>query len=77
MIKGIFFDLGWTIFHPVNNNWFINQKMLEFTSIQTIDSLPPEKRKAAFDKALKYLDDHHLLFSEDEELPELVKSIYL
>ena len=70
MIKGIFFDLGWTIFRPVNDNWFINQKMLEFTSMQIIDSLPSEKRKTAFNKALKYLDDNHLLFSEDEEVEQ-------
>jgi hypothetical protein len=30
MIKGIFFDLGWTIFRPANDNWFIN----------TIEELP-------------------------------------
>lgn len=73
MIKGIFLDLGWTIFRPANDNWFINQKMLEYTSLQTIESLPSEKRNAAFDKALKYLDDHHLLFSEDEEVEQFAE----
>jgi len=73
MIKGIFFDLGWTIFRPVNDNWFINQKMLEFTSMQTIESLPLEKRNAAFNKALKYLDDNHLLFSEEEEIEQFAE----
>lgn len=73
MIKGIFLDLGWTIFRPANDNWFINQKMLEFASPQTIKSLPSEKRNAAFDKALKYLDDHHLLFFEDEEVEQFTE----
>ncbi len=73
MIKGIFFDLGWTIFRPANDNWFINQKMLEFTTMKTIESLPSEKRNAAFNKALKYLDDHHLLFSEDEEIEQFTE----
>ena len=75
MIKGIFFDLGWTIFRPVHNDWFINPKLLEFTSLDAIDNLPQDKRSAAFNKALKYLDDHHLLTTEDEEI-EQFKEFY-
>ena len=73
MIKGIFFDLGWTIFRPANNNWFINQKVLEYTSLKAIDSLSPDKRNAAYDKALKHLDDHNCLFTEDEEIEQFTE----
>jgi len=70
MINGIFFDLGWTIFRPAHNDWFINQKFLEYTSLDALTSLPQEKRSAAFDKAIKYLDNHHLLTTEKEEIEQ-------
>ena len=75
MIKGVFLDLGWTIFRPAKSDWFVTQMMLKFTSLDAINGLPQDKRKAAFDKALKYLDDHHLLFTEDEEI-EQFKAFY-
>jgi len=73
MIKGIFLDLGWTIFRPANSDWFITQMMLKFTSLETINGLPQDKRTAVFDKALKYLDDHHLLTTEDEEIEQFTE----
>jgi putative hydrolase of the HAD superfamily len=75
MIKGVFLDLGWTIFRPANSDWFVTQMMLKFTSLDAINNLPQDKRNTAFDKALKYLDDHHLLFTEDEEI-EQFKAFY-
>ena len=68
MIKGVFLDLGWTIFRPAKSDWFVTQMMLKYTSLDAINSLPQDKRNFAFNKALKYLDDHHLLFTEDEEI---------
>ncbi|NLE26955.1 MAG: HAD-IA family hydrolase [Clostridiaceae bacterium] len=73
MIKGVFLDLGWTLFRPVNSDWFINQKVLEFTTLDTIKSLPQDKRTSVFDKALKYLDDHHRLTTEDEEIEQFTQ----
>ena len=49
--------------------------MLEFTTLGIINDLPQEKRTAVFNKALKYLDDHHSLFTEDEET-EQFKAFY-
>jgi len=70
MIKGVFLDLGWTIFRPANGNWFINQKLLEFTSLKDIEKLPSDIINIAFDKAIKYLNDHHHLFTEEEEIEQ-------
>ena len=75
MIKAVFLDLGWTIFRPAKSDWFVNQMMLKFTSLDAINRLPQDKRNAAFNKAIKYLDDHHLLFTEDEEI-EQFKTFY-
>jgi len=75
MIKGVFLDLGWTIFRPAKSDWFVTQMMLKFTSLDAMNSLPQDKRNLAFNKALKYLDDHHLLFTEEEEI-EQFKEFY-
>jgi len=75
VIKGVFLDLGWTIFRPATSDWFINQNMLKFTSLEAIYALPQDKRTAAFDKALQYLDDHHSLTTEEEEI-EQFKAFY-
>jgi len=68
MIKGVFLDLGWTLFWPASGDWFIIPKMLEFTSLEKIKALPTGKRKAAFGKAFQYMDDHHLLWTAEEEV---------
>ena len=73
MIKGVFLDLGWTIFQPTCGDWFINHKFLEFASMDIIKSIPQEKRYAAFDKGMKYLDGHHVLFTEDEEIKQFIE----
>jgi putative hydrolase of the HAD superfamily len=75
MIKGVFLDLGWTIFRPARSDWFINEKVLEFAPLEVIQNLPQDERGAAFDIAIKYLDDHHTLFTEDEEI-EQFKEFY-
>jgi len=49
--------------------------MLKFTSLEAKYALPEDKRTAAFNKALQYLDDHHLLATEDEEI-EQFKAFY-
>ena len=70
MLKGVFLDLGWTVFRPAHNDWFINQRMLDFVPLDVIKSIPEGRRNAVFDKALGYLDDHHLLTAEEEEIEQ-------
>ena len=62
--------MGWTLFRPASKDWFINAKMLEFTSLEAISSLPQGKRDDVFDKGIKYLDDCHKLTTEDEEVEQ-------
>ena len=68
MIKGVFLDLGWTLFIPRFNDWFIIEKIFEFTTFETLMSLPKDKMTSAFNKAIKYLSDNHLVITEDEEV---------
>ena len=69
-VKGIFFDIGWTLLRPASGDFFVNTKMLECIDTKTFAAIPQDKKTAAFDQALKYLDDHHLVLSEDEELKQ-------
>ena len=72
-IKGIFFDIGQTLLYPTTD-WLINNKMLECVGIDTYNSIPQDKKDAAFTRGLKYLDDMHLLkvMTEDEQLQQFV-----
>lgn len=60
--------MGWTVFRPVNNDWFINRKFREHADVDLLASLP--HRDAAISEAMQYLDDHHLLSGEAEELEQ-------
>jgi len=69
-INGIFFDIGWTLLRPVNDDWFINRKMTEHVDKRTFAAIPQAKKNAAFDRAQKYLADNHLVVSEEDELKQ-------
>ena len=69
-IKGIFFDVGWTLLRPVNEDFFINNKIMEYVDTKLFEAIPQGKKTAAFYRASKYLADNHLVLSEDEELKQ-------
>ena len=74
-VKGIFFDIGWTLSYPLSKDWFICNKMIECIDMDTFAAIPKNKKAAAFERALNYFDENHLLVSEDEEL-EQFKTFY-
>ena len=63
-IKGIFFDAGWTLFYPKSENWFFPKDIIDLRLINTISS---DKRNNAIQRAMKFMDDNHLVFTEEEE----------
>ncbi len=69
-IKGIFFDIGWTLLRDVGHDWFIINKMMEYVDAKTFEDIPKDKNITAFNRAIKYLDDNHLVLSEHEELKQ-------
>ena len=70
-IKGIFFDIGWTLLHPVTD-WLINNKFKECVDMDVFNAIPAGQKDTAFTKGLKYLDDIHLLtvMTEEEQLKQ-------
>ncbi len=71
-IKGIFFDIGFTLLRNVGPYWLIPNKILEYIDLETFHAIP---KTASYNRAYKYLDDNHLLLSEDDEL-EQFKDFY-
>lgn len=71
-IRGIFFDLGWTILRPATGNWFITAKALEYINPKILRSIPQAKLNEAVSKAGEYFQNKTYL-TEDEELELRVK----
>lgn len=63
-INGIFFDAGWTLFYPKSKNWLFPDDIINPHSFAKI---PGGKRNGAIQRAFKYLDDNHLILTEEEE----------
>ncbi len=75
-IKGIFFDVGWTLLSPRYGGWLYNSGTLnKHIDTDLYRSLPEERRNAAHDLALAYISDNTRLDTEDEEY-EMFCSIY-
>ncbi|MCF2648319.1 hypothetical protein ACTQ5K_12525 [Niallia sp. Sow4_A1] len=70
-LRGILFDLGWTIFRPYTGDWKITAKALEFINIELLHSIPKEKLHIAFLKANECLKPE-IYKKEVEELERYI-----
>lgn len=66
-IKGIFFDLGWTLLAPTTGNWNIPLKLYEFYPKEKMDGIPKEKLSQAIHKGMQAILSRHLTQTEEEE----------
>ncbi|MEK3903274.1 HAD family hydrolase [Paenibacillus sp. FSL R7-0179] len=66
-VRGIFLDLGWTIFRPASGDWRITLKALEYINPQILGSIPQEQLNTAILKANEHLKNE-VYKTEDEEL---------
>lgn len=69
-IKGIFFDAGWTLFYPTTEHWLMPHKCAEYIDPHVFSAIPKDRKDMAFANAMKYLDDNHLIVTEEEELEQ-------
>lgn len=58
-IKGIFFDLGWTLIAPRSGNWMLSNFAKKY--------FPPGGLEEARKAGMEYLDTHHLLTAMEDE----------
>lgn len=63
-IRGIFFDLGWTLFYPPSGNWRFSEFARRYFP-REIEARP--EFQAAQRAGTEYLDSHHLMSSVEEE----------
>ena len=69
-IKGIFFDLGWTLCYPASGNWMLTNKCVELIGGEILNSIPRKRLENALSAGMKYLDDNHLILTEQEEFKQ-------
>ena len=69
MIKTIALDFGGVLAYPVSGNWFIPYNLFKIVGFKNSVKLMIKKNRLndAFKKANVYLNENHLLFTEDEE----------
>lgn len=63
-IRGIFFDLGWTLFYPPSGSWNLSEFARRYFP-REIEARP--EFQAAQRAGTEYLDSHHLMSSVEEE----------
>jgi len=69
-VRGVFFDGGWTLFKPANDDWFVTREFARLADMDAYAAIPEGRKAAAFDSALEYLRRHHRLTTEAEELEQ-------
>lgn len=66
-VKGIFFDLGWTLIGPRSGDWMFSEFARKYFPREKLEALPKERVKAAKRAGSEFLDTHHRLSTVEEE----------
>jgi len=66
-IKGILFDLGWTLESPLSRSWVFTRKFYEYVQRDRFEAIDPEKRSEAYELAYRPLIEHHRMETLEEE----------
>ena len=72
-VKGIFFDLGWTLVYPPSGDWEFTQSAKKLFNWEVYQSLPKERTAAVRKEANDYLEAHHHISSLEEEYDRMLQ----
>ncbi len=72
-VRGIFFDLGWTLLRPTSGNWMFSRFARKFFSPEKLNALPQERVSAALHAGAEYLNAHHRLNTVGEEYAQFLR----
>ena len=72
-VKGIFFDLGWTLVYPPSGDWEFTQPAQKLFNWDVYQSLPKERTAAVRKEANDYLEAHHHISSLEEEYDRMLQ----
>ncbi len=73
-IKGVFFDIGYTLCCPVSNDWRLTKKFYSYIDLNDYSRLSKVKIEYAINESKRFLDEHHLLFTLDEEYRQNIEA---
>ena len=66
-IRGIFFDLGWTLMAPVNGDWMITKRFKQLCDAEQTTDFSTDRIQKAKNTAAEYLNRNHKMKSVREE----------
>lgn len=69
-IKGIFFDAGWTLLYNKSKHWLLPEEII---NPHLLNAIPDFIRDDVYHRALKFLDDNHLVLTEEEESEQFMR----
>ena len=72
-VKGIFFDLGWTLVYPPSGDWEFTQSAQKLFNWEVYQSLPKERTAAVRKEANDYLEAHHHISTLEEEYDRMLQ----
>lgn len=72
-VKGIFFDLGWTLVYPPSGDWEFTEPAKKLFNWEVCSSLSQERVKAARQTANNYFPSRHRLSSLEEEYQQMLQ----
>lgn len=71
--KAILIDSGWVLNEPAAGHWFIPPDFFKYVNKETFNSIPRLKKRAAFCKALEYINEQKLILTEAEEFEHFIE----
>lgn len=75
-IKGIIFDLGYTLITPLTNDWVLTESFFSFIPKETLHKQDPKKAFESFSNAYQKLKDDHVCHDTDKELKQWTQFYY-
>lgn len=72
-IKGVFFDLGWTLEVPFNGDWMITNRFREVCGWREPVPVPQPEMNSALTESSKYLQQSHKMSTPEEEFEQFTR----
>lgn len=66
-VRGIFFDLGWTLLYPPSGDWMFSGFARKYFPQDKLGALPRKRVEEAREAGMELLSRNHLMSSTDEE----------
>ncbi len=72
-INGVFFDLGWTLERPADDDWVLTRCFFEYAGRDAWYAIDETLRKDALRRAFEPLETHHHIVTLEEENDRFIK----